>query len=391
MFKKDFNILIIGQIISVITSASLSFVLGLYILDMSKSATLFGIVTAISIIPWAIFGPLGGIIADKYNQKNIMVLLDFITGILLILCMTIKIDVMVVIVLKVIFSSVQALYYPSVVSAIPLIVDRKAIPRATSLVSQVNSVSRIISPMISGIIYSMFEIHYILTYCGVLFVISSLLEYMMNIKKAESKTQETTTLRDTIIFLKNEKLTQVIFISSIIVSAITAINAVGIPYIINITLELPSVYYGIMSASIGLGSFIAGIIIYMFHRYFTIRKIGVLYLGIIILLMISSVVLTIGQIHILFVLLTICFFLINVFMGIVYIIKNISIQKVTPQFMLGKVMSLFTICLGFFEPIFQLLYGFLFEGIKSSLIFMVISLCSIPIAYIIQKKADKLI
>ncbi len=385
MRRKNFLIMIGGQIVSIITGTSLSFMLGLYILETTKSATIFGIVTAISIIPWALFAPIGGILADKYNQRNIMVVLDFVTGLVLLGSYFFDINVFVVVVLKVLFSSVQALYYPSVVSALPLLVEKKEITRATSLVSQINAVSRILSPMISGIIYALYPIHIVILICGIFFVLSAFLECFIKIKKHTIDDHDNTSMKSALLFLKTEPLTKIIFIGSIIVSAVVALNIVAIPYIINIYLQLSSTAYGIISGIISLGSFFAGIIVFVFHKRFTINDIYIYYLLIVGFLLLSSLALSIDSKLIIFITLAICFFFINIIMGILYIIKNVSIQQSSPQNILGKVMSIFTLCMGFFEPIFQIIYGFLFENIAPNILFLLTSIYFLPVIFFIYR------
>lgn len=80
LFNKDFSLIIIGQIISLIGNAILRFTLPLYLLDTTGSATLFGSILAIAMIPSILLSPFGGMIADRVNKRNIMIILDFLTA-----------------------------------------------------------------------------------------------------------------------------------------------------------------------------------------------------------------------------------------------------------------------------------------------------------------------
>jgi len=79
LFHKDFNLVVIGQIISLFGNAILRFALPLYILQESGSAALFGLVSACAFIPMIVLSPIGGTIADRVNKQRIMVVLDFFT------------------------------------------------------------------------------------------------------------------------------------------------------------------------------------------------------------------------------------------------------------------------------------------------------------------------
>lgn len=80
LFHKDFTLVVIGRIISLFGNAVVRFALPLYLLNVTGSAAFFGITSACSVIPGILLTPVGGIIADRVNKRNIMVLLDFSTA-----------------------------------------------------------------------------------------------------------------------------------------------------------------------------------------------------------------------------------------------------------------------------------------------------------------------
>jgi len=85
LFHRNFSLMIIGQIISLFGNAILRFALSMYVLDLTGSAAAFGTILAVSMIPTVLLSPVGGIIADRINRRNIMVALDFTTAGLIVL------------------------------------------------------------------------------------------------------------------------------------------------------------------------------------------------------------------------------------------------------------------------------------------------------------------
>ena len=79
-FSKDFIMVVIGQIISLFGNAALRFALPLYLLNQTGSSALYGTVTACAFLPSIAMSPIGGIVADRVNKRNIMVALDFLTA-----------------------------------------------------------------------------------------------------------------------------------------------------------------------------------------------------------------------------------------------------------------------------------------------------------------------
>ena len=80
LFSKDFTLVVIGQIISLFGNAAIRFALPLYLLNQTGSSALYGTVTACAFIPAILLSPVGGVVADRVNKRNIMVTLDFFTA-----------------------------------------------------------------------------------------------------------------------------------------------------------------------------------------------------------------------------------------------------------------------------------------------------------------------
>ena len=73
LFSKDFILVVVGQIISLFGNATIRFALPLYLLNLTGSSALYGTVTACAFIPAILLSPVGGIVADRINKRNIMV------------------------------------------------------------------------------------------------------------------------------------------------------------------------------------------------------------------------------------------------------------------------------------------------------------------------------
>ena len=80
---RDFAMVLIGQIISMFGSAVIRFALPVYILELTDSSGVFGVVSSLSVIPTIVFSLVGGVLADRVNKRNIMVGLDFFTALLI--------------------------------------------------------------------------------------------------------------------------------------------------------------------------------------------------------------------------------------------------------------------------------------------------------------------
>ena len=80
LFTKNFMLLILGQLTSLFGNFILKLALSMYVLEVTGSAAIFAGILSVATIPTIILSPLGGILADRANRRNIMVALDALTG-----------------------------------------------------------------------------------------------------------------------------------------------------------------------------------------------------------------------------------------------------------------------------------------------------------------------
>lgn len=80
LFTRNFTFLLLGQAFSLFGNFTLKFALSMYILEQTGSASIFATVLAMSMLPIIILSPLGGVLADRANRRNIMVGLDILSG-----------------------------------------------------------------------------------------------------------------------------------------------------------------------------------------------------------------------------------------------------------------------------------------------------------------------
>lgn len=59
-FRRDFTLMVIGQIISLFGNAILRFSLSLHVLSLTGSAAVFGSILALAMVPTVLLSPLAG-------------------------------------------------------------------------------------------------------------------------------------------------------------------------------------------------------------------------------------------------------------------------------------------------------------------------------------------
>lgn len=184
LFTRDFTLVVIGQIVSLFGNAAIRFALPLYLLNETGSSALYGTVTACAFLPAILLSPVGGIVADRVNKRNIMVTLDFFTagviGIFSVLYNAANLIVLIAVTLMFLYGIAGA-YQPSVQASIPALVSRENFMSANSVVNIINSFSSLLGPVLGGILYSAYGLMPILWVCIVCFFLSAVMEIFIRI------------------------------------------------------------------------------------------------------------------------------------------------------------------------------------------------------------------
>lgn len=73
IFTRNFTLLLLGQIFSLLGNGALRFALSMYVLEKTGSAAVFGTLLAVSMIPTILLMPFGGVLADRVSRQKVMV------------------------------------------------------------------------------------------------------------------------------------------------------------------------------------------------------------------------------------------------------------------------------------------------------------------------------
>ncbi len=189
LFRRDFTLVVIGQIISLFGNSILRFALPLYLLRETGSSTLFGVVTACSFAPMVILSMVGGVLADRVNKRNIMVGLDFSTAAIIMLFYFSlgKIPtVPLFIVTLMLLYGISGTYQPAVQASVPLLVAKEKLMAGNAVINQVNTLSGLLGPVIGGVMFTLWDIDPILLLSASCFTFSAIMEIFIHIPHKKS-------------------------------------------------------------------------------------------------------------------------------------------------------------------------------------------------------------
>lgn len=300
MINKNFLIILIGQVISILGSAIQRFSLSLYLLEFTGSAGIFANILALSTLPYILFAPIAGRLSDQMNRKKIMVVLDFIcAGVMTVYAVILfagKDQPGIVGTVMFILSICAALYGPAVSASIPQIVDEMHLTSANGMINQVGSIVNFAGPIIAGILYGLVGIKLIVIINAVSFLISAIMELFLDIPDVVKR--ETDALEEKLPSLKRNFIVQSFndmkahflylkrkkkVVLGIIVSYalcnifVVPILSIAAPYFINIQLGLSAEIYGLVEGICVFGMLLGGLWISLKPNHFSIKKVHYTY------------------------------------------------------------------------------------------------------------------
>ena len=179
LFTKNFTLLVLGQASSLFGNYILRLALSMYVLEVTGSAAVFAGILSLATIPTIFLSPIGGILADRADRRNIMVALDTLTG-MSVLCAAVFLSgdnvVIVISVLLVALSVLGAFETPTVQACIPQMLAGDNIIKGNAVVNQVASISYLIAPLLGGILYAAVGLKPVMYASVVCFFVTALFE-----------------------------------------------------------------------------------------------------------------------------------------------------------------------------------------------------------------------
>jgi MFS transporter, DHA3 family, macrolide efflux protein len=155
--NKEFRKLFWARVLSLIGTQMHRFGLPYLVYSLSGSAALMAINFTLSLIPGLIFGFMGGVLADRFNRRVILIIGDLLAGLVtLSYCILVFFDIPVstwyLFALTFILSSLTSIYNPTFDASLPKVISKDNIVVANSLFSVSNSFISLGGPVFAGVL-----------------------------------------------------------------------------------------------------------------------------------------------------------------------------------------------------------------------------------------------
>lgn len=383
VFSKNFMLLILGQVSSLFGNYIIKFALSMYVLDTTGSATIFASILSIATIPTILLSPLGGILADRANRKNIMVTLDTLSGVFVLcaaLLFTEQDGILLTGILLVCLSVLGAFESPTVQACVPQMQSGNNIIKGNAVVNQVAAVAALIAPILGSVLYTALGLKPVL-YAGVLcFFVTATFECFIKLEYIPTdngkgilsiiKSDFLTSMR----FIGKEQscILKMLLLSALVSFFVMGTAMVGLPYIVRNVLGLNAEYYGFAESALGFVAIIGSIAAGLLTEKMKPGKLSTVVVALGAFLIPAGIVFLLPTTAITkYVVNIIAFCGMQIAACIFSIFALSMIQQRTPNYLTGKVMAYVATISMCAQPLGQMVYGILFDEFSNA-VFLVL-------------------
>jgi MFS family permease len=266
---RTFRIVFLGAFASNIGTWMQNVILGAYAYDITHSSTFVGVIIFAQLGPTLIFPMLGGLIADKVNRKMFLIVLSaeqliFSLGVAWVVRGPHPSHVLLV-VMVILVGVGSAMFGPAYSSVLPGLVGRADMPGAISLNSAQMNGSRVVGPVIGGLLFPVIGPAWIFvinagTY---LFVIATLVVVTLPLV-AQQLTAKASRWRELIAGISVARHDRIVgrCLVTVFVFSLLALAFIGqMPTVAahNLGIKPSSTSYGILYACFGSGALVGAI------------------------------------------------------------------------------------------------------------------------------------
>lgn len=155
----DFRLLWIGAFTSTCGTFMQALAQGWLVYTMTNSALMLGLDGFLSTGPMLLFSLFGGVIADRFSRRKVMLISQWVqmilAFILALLIFTKSVKIWHILLMSFLTGTAQSFSGPAYASLLPLLVRREDVPNAVAMNSMQFNLARVIGPALGGVVFAL--------------------------------------------------------------------------------------------------------------------------------------------------------------------------------------------------------------------------------------------
>ena len=264
---RNYRLYFVGQIISNCGTWMQSIAQAWLVLKLTNSGTALGLVVALQSLPVLVLGPWGGVLADRFSKRKLLIITQLTFGILALVLGTLVatgvVRLWMVAALAFCFGLVNVIDNPTRQSFVVEMVGESELKNAVTLFSSLVNLSRIIGPTIAGILIATIGLAPCFFVNGlsygavvIMLLVMRASELHPAIRLARASGQVIAGLR----YVWSTPVLRDVLVIMAIIGTLTYEFQVSLPMIAEFTFNGTASSYAALSASLGVGAVVGGLI-----------------------------------------------------------------------------------------------------------------------------------
>jgi MFS family permease len=263
---RNYRLWVVGQGISLSGTWMQTVAQGLLVLQLTESGTALGLVTALQTIPVLLFGPWGGVVADRFPKRRILYVTQTVSAILGLLLGTLvatgAIRIEMVYLIALCLGTVSAVDNPTRQSFVVEMVGKDEVVNAVSLNSTEINLARVVGPAMAGILIASVGLAVCFLINGLSFL--AVLAVLLAMRAEELRPTPIAPrmpgqLRQGLRYVCASPVIRTILVMMAIIGTFTYEFSVSLPLFAEVTFRQGPATYAAMTAAMGLGAVVGGL------------------------------------------------------------------------------------------------------------------------------------
>lgn len=354
-----------GQLVSMIGTWLQIVAQGWYVLELTHSAFMVGVVTALGFLPVMLFGLLGGAIVDRFHKRNLLILTQSASLILTLSLGSLALfgygNVWIISIFAFLLGIINAIDMPARQSFTIELVGSKDLPSAITLNMSSFNTARVIGPAIAGLLIAGIGTSWAFIINGLSFLAPLFALMLMNVKSDIPK-YHLHPLRSINIGLKfafKHLYIRNLLLFTAVISIFGFSYATLLPVLVQQVFHKDASVLGIVYSAVGFGAIISALLTSLIINKLSFIKI--VFTG---SLIFSLAILALSFVNNVYLSLPFLFIAGAGFATIIATV-NSTIQKNVEHHLRGRIMSIFTLSFIGMQPIGSFEMGFVAEHFGS--------------------------
>jgi MFS family permease len=265
--QRNYRLFFFGQLVSVAGTWMQTVAQSFLVLGLTHSGTQLGLTTAARFLPMLLFGPVGGLFADRMDKRRVLYVTQTLSGLLAaafaILIVTHSIQLWIIYLLAVALGFVNVFDNPARQSFISEMVSPRDLPNAVTLNSVAMNMARVFGAALGGVIAAAIGLALCFTFNAVSFgavLISLAAMRGSELFPARRVARQRRQVRQGLRYVRSTPELLIPLIMIAVIGTLAWEFQVTLPLMASKVFHGGAAAYGVMASVMGVGAVVGGLI-----------------------------------------------------------------------------------------------------------------------------------